>query len=295
MKMSFRFNNTHKRNYKNDQKQKRKEKDSFLTHLSQINVISLSKRASSFTSEGSVTVEAALVVPIFFFAVLSLVYLLEIMNVQTVMRSALHCAAKEIAEEAYVNPLLIRGKLEKHIVEHVGETWLDHSVISGGSDGIDCRKSMAWGSTGIMDLSLIYKVEVPILTFRIPAIVQEESMRVKGWNGYAGNGFGNQSDETVYITDTGIVYHKDADCTYLELSIKSVAISDVEQLRNESGGKYYPCESCMRKTFGKQMVYITDTGNRYHGSLSCSRLKQTVYAVPLSEVFGRGGCKRCVK
>ena len=51
-------------------------------------------------------------VPIFFFAVLSLVYLLEIMNVQTVMRSALHCAAKEIAEEAYVNPLLIRGKLE---------------------------------------------------------------------------------------------------------------------------------------------------------------------------------------
>ena len=108
--------------------------------------------------------------------------MLEIMNVQTVMRSALHCAAKEIAEEAYVNPLLIRGKLEKHIVEHVGETWLDHSVISGGSDGIDCRKSMAWGSTGIMDLSLIYKVEVPILTFRIPAIVQEESMRVKGWN-----------------------------------------------------------------------------------------------------------------
>ena len=41
---------------------------------------------------------------------------------------------------------------------------------------------MAWGSTGIMDLSLIYKVEVPILMFRIPAIVQEESMRVKGWN-----------------------------------------------------------------------------------------------------------------
>ena len=108
--------------------------------------------------------------------------MLEIMNVQTVMRSALHCAAKEIAEEAYVNPLVIRGKLEKHIVEHVGETWLDHSVISGGSDGIDCRKSMAWGSTGIMDLSLIYKVEVPILMFRIPAIVQEESMRVKGWN-----------------------------------------------------------------------------------------------------------------
>ena len=64
-------------------------------------------------------------------------------------------------------------------------------------------------------------------------------MRVKGWNGYAGNGFGNQNDETVYITDTGIVYHKDPDCTYLELSIKSVHKSDVEQLRNED-------EMCIR-------------------------------------------------
>lgn len=293
--MSFRFNNTHEKTYKNNQKQKGKEKDSFLTHLSQINLISLSKRASSFASEGSVTVEAALVVPVFFLAVLSLVYLLEIMSVQTVMKSALHCAAKEMAEEAYVNPMVIREKVEKHIVDHVGEKWLDQSIIFGGSNGIDCRKSKAWGNTGITDLSLTYKVEIPIMMFRIPAITQEEYVRVKGWNGYAGNGFGNQNDETVYITDTGIVYHKDPDCTYLELSIKSVHKSDVEQLRNEDGGKYYPCESCMRKGFGKENVYITDTGNRYHSSLSCSRLKRTVYAVTLSEVYGRGGCKRCVK
>ena len=39
MKMSFRFNNTHKRNYKNDQKQKRKEKDSFLTNGTKLRLI----------------------------------------------------------------------------------------------------------------------------------------------------------------------------------------------------------------------------------------------------------------
>ena len=67
-------------------------------------------------------------VPVFFLAVLSLVYLLEIMSVQTVMKSALHCAAKEMAEEAYVNPMVIREKVEKHIVDHVGEKWLDQSI-----------------------------------------------------------------------------------------------------------------------------------------------------------------------
>lgn len=295
MQMSFRFRNTHKKTCKKNQNQRRKEKDSFLTHLSHIDLISLSKRTSPFTSEGSVTVETALVAPIFFLAVLSLVYLLEVMNVQTVMKSALHCAAKEVAEEAYVNPMVIGGRLEEHIVEHVGEKWLEHSIISKGASGIDCRKSKAWGNTGIMDLSLTYKIEIPILMFRIPVIARKECVRVKGWNGYVGNGFGNQNDETVYITDTGIVYHKDADCTYLELSIQSVCKSEVEQLRNEDGGKYYPCESCMKKGFGKEHVYITNSGNRYHSSLSCSRLKRTVYAVPMSEVYGRGGCKRCVK
>lgn len=291
--MSFRLTNTHKKNYENDQKRKRKEKDSLLAHLFQKNIISLSKRTSSFTSDGSVTIETALVAPIFFLAVLSLVYLLEIMSVQTVMKSALQSAAKEVAEETYGNTFVIARSLEKRIVQQAGEDCLNESIICGGAGGIDCHESKAWGNTGIMDLSVKYKVEIPVLMFRIPAVSLKESVRVKGWNGYAGNGFGNQEAETVYITDTGIVYHKDAECTYLELSIKAVRSSQIKNLRNESGGKYYACESCMKKE--KQNVYITDTGNRYHSSLSCSRLKRTVYEVPLSEVYGRGGCKRCVK
>ena len=58
-------------------------------------------RASAFTSlRGSITLEAAAAVPIFFFAVVSLLFLMEIMSIQTAVRSGLQYAGKLAAEEA---------------------------------------------------------------------------------------------------------------------------------------------------------------------------------------------------
>ena len=106
-------------------------------------------------------------------------------------------------------------------------------------------------------------------------------------------GFGKEEDETVYVTETGLVYHKDYHCTYLDLSIRMVQGKEISGLRNESGGRYYACEHCGGKGGGS--AYITDYGDRYHSSLSCSSLKRTVYAVPLSEVIGKGACSKCVR
>ena len=102
-----------------------------------------------------------------------------------------------------------------------------------------------------------------------------------------------EDDETVYVTETGLVYHRDYHCSYLDLSIHLVSMQEISSLRNKSGGKYYPCEHCAEQSVG--MVYITENGDRYHNSLSCSGLKRTIYAVPLSEVAGKGACSRCSK
>ena len=52
------------------------------------------KRASVPGAGGSITVEAALSVPIFFFAVICLIYFIEIHNVQTTIQAAAVHAAK---------------------------------------------------------------------------------------------------------------------------------------------------------------------------------------------------------
>ena len=165
------------------------------------------------------------------------------------------------------------------------------SIVEGGSSGIDCSRSRMSVRTGIGELSAVYQVRIPVPLFQIPLVRYEETMRIKGWTGYERAGFGGEDDETVYITETGLVYHKDYHCTHLDLSIRMASGEEVSSLRNESGGKYYACEHCGGGSGGA--VYITLYGDRYHSSLSCSGLKRTVYAVPLSEAVGKGACSKC--
>lgn len=241
---------------------------------------------------GSITVEAALAIPLFFFAVLALCYLMEVMAIRTSIRSGLQYAGKTASESAYEMPVLMPGRLENDIVNAVGAERLDRSIVENGSSGLHCGKSYMSVTTGIMELKVNYEVYLPLPVFGRAAVPMEESCRMKGWTGYESAGFSGEDETTVYITETGMVYHRDYHCTYLELSIRMIPSDSVEGLRNESDGKYYPCQRCVRGSVHGG-VYITDYGDRYHSSLSCSGLKRTVYAVPLSEAAGKGACSKC--
>lgn len=243
--------------------------------------------------KGSVTVEAALAVPLFFFAVLALFYMMEVMSVRTSIRTGMQYAAKAAAEETYIKPMVTPGSLESDIVEAIGAERLERSIVVDGSGGLHCQKSRMSAATGILELHVNYQIRLPIPTFAVPPVNMEESLRIKGWNGYIRAGFRGQDEETVYITETGMVYHRDYHCTYLELSIRAVPASQVDGLRNENQGKYHACEICGGAGSGE--VYITDYGNRYHTSLGCGGLKRTVYAIPLSEAAGKGACSKCSK
>ena len=117
----------------------------------------------------------------------------------------------------------------------------------GGSEGIECEKSYIWPGSSIIELKTSYQVKLPFPQFLIPPIRYQESMRIKGWTGYVKQSVGQaEQQEIVYITETGIVYHRDYHCTYLEPSVRMVPLEEIEALRNQSFGKYYPCELCGR-------------------------------------------------
>ena len=55
---------------------------------------------------------------------------------------------------------------------------------------------------------------------------------------------------------------------------------------------YDMCAFCGKNVQGRQ-VYVTNEGDRYHSSLTCSGLKRTVYRKKKSEVTGLAACSRC--
>lgn len=258
-------------------------------------------RASSFTSKGSITLEAALAVPVFLFAMLCFLYLMEFMALTTELRNALYSAAKETAERAGITPVITSGSVKRHVVNAIGEDKLNDSMIAGGTRGLDLSRTFCDWNTAVMTFVMKYDVKIPVLMFDIPAIRRTETVRVKGWTGYepvpdpAG-------ENIVYVTAYGTVYHRSLECTYLSMSVSKVRLDAMETLRNESGGKYYPCESCGNSGTGLSgslknggYVYVTKYGNRYHASLNCGRIKRNISAIPLEEAEGMRGCSKCVK
>ena len=233
--------------------------------------------ASALGSKASVTVEAALAIPIFLFAVLSLIYMLEIQSVRTCIRSAAQSAAKTAAEDTVMLPVVNIVKFRQDMIEAAGADRLDRSILAGGSLGLNCSRTYMSLITGEIHVSVGYSVRLPFPKFANLTAKFSEEMKVKAWTGYSKRD-GNSDDE----------------CTYLQLSVRFVPYSELSGIRNEDGGRYHKCDKCVHgDAFAG--VYITSTGGKYHNSLSCSGLKRTIHAVKKSEVGVRGGCSRCSK
>lgn len=244
------------------------------------------------SKRGSVTVEAALAMPLFLFAVLALVYLLEIQAIHLSVSSALQSATKIASEDIATIPVLNPLKLKSDIVQSMGEERLARSIVCGGKAGIHCLGSEYDRNTGIIHAEVQYKVKLPFPGFAQKGMTKKSEVDVRAWTGYEKNGIKSDDDQIVYRTKNGSVYHLDYHCSYLELSIQYVPQTGVGSLRNKDGGKYYPCEHCA-KVSSMGGVYITDYGTKYHSSLQCSGLKRTIYAVKKKECAGMGACNKC--
>lgn len=241
---------------------------------------------------GSMTVEAALVFPAFLLTVTAFVYLLAMTQLKTEVGRSLTDSGKQLAEIAeYADTagsiessaaVILYGKQElKEYLDGRAAT----AILQDGVGGISTLGSSWEEDTGLITLQASCQaVFPPGITWFHPIRIMQKRV-VRGWIGFDGREESGDSEkeEVVYVTDYGSVYHKDLSCRYLKLSIRQSDLSKVSDLRNESGGKYYPCEKCWEK--GADRVFLTEDGTRYHESLNCSALIRGIHTVLLSETL----------
>lgn len=288
-----------KRNINNDQNKIRKVKNS-LPAMIHKTINDNGRMSLSALRKASLTIEAAMALPLFLFAMISVLYFIQIVDISVRLTGAICETSNEMAVYAYVKEAgkLQGGGISDIITGGLSAAYAKNKVKTRGRleenrGSLSLLRCSFLKEGQMIDLAGTYQVKYPVTLLPIKQMKIAVRGRVRAWTGRDGvNGDGSAEGEgaLVLVTVNGQVYHKDPECTHIKLSIKPVDKDSVEHLRNESGGKYYPCGQCRG---GSNTVYITDTGDKYHSSLGCSGLKRGILLVPMSEVADWQPCSRC--
>lgn len=214
------------------------------------------KRTSCRELPGNMTVEAALVLPVFLFAAVNLLSLLLMFRTYSAEEAKLHQTGRQMALYAY-------------------------GQESGDSE---------------IRLMNVNRIKSPFGIAAFGGGYTANGCVMHKWNGYDLNGTAGErpekEEELVYITRSGSAYHRERGCRYLNPAIQMVDRNDAENADTEDGGKYTPCLVCGGES---GLVYITEGGNRYHSTVNCTGLKRTIESVTLTEAIeaGRHPCPSC--
>jgi hypothetical protein len=255
--------------------------------------------------QASMTVEAACTLPLFLIAMTAVLYLISAASLACSVSEGLQESGKKMALYAAVKggkgsetgktatKILSLAYAKNQINQRVRENVLARNLTDAGSK-VELWRSRIMKEDEMIDLVAEYRMKFSGEFLKSAGIYTVQRARVRAWTGRQGDNRDGEAqegkEEWVYVTVNGSVYHKDRECTHIRLSVHAVDRSAIPNLRNTGGGKYYPCEAC--RGSGKN-VYITETGDRYHSSVTCKGLKRGVLRVRLSEVESWSPCSRC--
>ena len=206
--------------------------------------------------EGSLTVEASLVVPLFILCIVTLIGIVVWFQKAEVIQLRLSESARIVSIGGYIKDKNVDAQNE--------------------NDDIVLKMPYVMSST-----IMIPRVLKPIL---MQQCVTRKFIGVDKLED-------GDEDEIVYMTPNGSVAHKSSGCTYIKSSIISVEGNSIGNRRNTSGGKYYPCRKCVKEE--QNMYYVTEYGTRYHADLACSVIAKNAYPIKLSVLKKVKMCSKC--
>lgn len=243
---------------------------------------SLGKRVYLFTSGGSITVEASIVITVFVLVILSLIGYLTMVNRQMSYQIKINNTAIAMSKIKFYEQVInqMHGENEQlNDLKDQTEQLKNQIDLSG--------QQVKESDTGEIDIIYSFFHNIPWINKKIQIT---ERCFVKDWTG---NDITRQQ-ELVYITKNGKVYHSTKECSHLSLSIRKVVYIQLSIERNCYGQKYKRCAICVNQNLSSESnIFVTKDGTKYHSSLMCSGLLRNVITVEKSKVENMLPCSRC--
>lgn len=231
--------------------------------------------------QGSMTVEAALIVPIMIFVLYALVMLsqLFIVNAQVANGTAqtARYLAKQTAEQDILNHILLRAKFHSYV--NANRLWL----VDGKESGISFLKSKLPNENEEIEVVANYQctIKVPLIgKFHFPMETRSVQKAFVGYDPDCGD---VRSGERVYVAENGSVYHTNPACSHITITM----MTETEAM---SMPGVRECKHCKNNIATGS--YVTVYGNRMHRNPNCSGLKRTVHVANKDEVH-LPICQRC--
>ncbi len=252
----------------------------------------------SFSASASMTVEAALVLPLFLFAGCILMQPFQILDTQRQVQEVLEVAAEDLSQNAGV--VLNGGQLSEPMTEAAAWAYVEAMVRKKTADlpmqNLSLAQSQILKDGKIIDLVAHYQIRMPFPVMGMAAVERVNRSFRYAWIGcdgaVDGNGDGREEDEEmVYVGRDSTRYHLSRSCHYLNTELMAVSYANLESYRNKDGKRYKSCDRC--GAAHGATVYITPYGESYHGNQDCSALAAYVREVPKSQVEYLGACSYC--
>ncbi len=242
---------------------------------------------------GYITLEAALVLPVFIIAVLSLGYYIKVYAVMENVTYSMMDEASKLAAEAYVieSAPLFKTKLKKRIMEETPEaeeldiTGFRYLYNDGDLDdmiyieaGYKTSSGFPMGFDHVIELSSRVKCRgfTGVRNTGVPMSFEEmESVGV--W-------------EPVWIfPENGEKFHSET-CSYVMANAREMV------LNREIKRKYTPCSLCDAEKIatGSYIYCFTDNGTAYHHE-SCRQVTRYTVEINRDDALSRGysPCNKC--
>lgn len=244
---------------------------------------------------GSYTVEAALVLPLFLFAAVTVLSFCRILQVEWGIQTAMHEAVRGAAFTVNVTDVT-----PWQVATKTGVAGLARGKIAAEDVPLGYIKSSQLGVTFLEsevtddEITLVadYMVRplVPLPGYH--GFLLQNRAYARRFTGFV-PGSAGEEEVYVYVTPSGSAWHRDLKCTYLNPSIRCISREALGTERNADGGRYAVCPLCKGKGFGGAL-YVTNYGEVYHTRLSCPALKRTIKREKLSDVEGTyHACPKC--